>query len=302
MAYSRSDLAAFSAFLSIARHRSFRRAATELEISASALSHALKALEERLGVRLINRTNRSLTLTAAGEELQASISDPFDQIGRAVDQLNRFRDAPSGRVRLNVVADAAEFLLAPVMPILVERYPDIDIEICSSNRMVDVTESGFDAGIRYGGTVPEDMITQRLSADMHWRIGASPAYLNKHGRPTHPNDIASHQCLKVRLGDDRLYRWEFERGDEEMALATPGSITIDDSGIAVAMAVRGVGLMYGPEPAMAEAVAQGTLEYVLEDWVTAGPGYHIYYSSRRHVPAGLKLLIDLIREVRPLGL
>src|SRR5216683_3753265 len=155
MQLNRSYLADFSYFLAIAKHRSFRRAGLELGISASALSHALKGLESRLGVRLLNRTNRSVTLTAAGEQLREAISSPFDTIGQAVEDLNRFRDGPSGRIRLNVPSDAATLLLDPVLPVFVDRYPDVEIDIAVNNHMIDVIESGFDAGIRYGGTVPE---------------------------------------------------------------------------------------------------------------------------------------------------
>ncbi len=302
MQLNRSYLADFSYFLAIARHRSFRRAGLELGVSASALSHALKGLEERLGVRLLNRTNRSVTLTAAGEELHAAISGPFDAIGEAVEGLNRFRDAPAGRIRLNVVGDAGPLLLGPVLPVFIERFPDIEVEIASSNRMVDVTEAGYDAGIRYGGTVPEDMVAQRLSADLRWVVTGSPDYIERFGKPTHPKDLHQHRCLRIRLGDERLYRWEFERGGEEIDVLVPGTITIDETPVGLALACGGAGLMFATEAVQAPLIKAGSLQLVLEDWVTTGPGYHIYYSSRRQLPTGLRLLIDLIREMRPLGL
>jgi DNA-binding transcriptional LysR family regulator len=302
MQLSRSDLADFTYFLAIARHRGFRRAALELGVSASALSHALKGLEGRLGVRLLNRTNRSVTLTAAGEELQAAISQPFEAIGQAVEVINRFRDAPAGRLRLNVPEDAATLLLAPVMPAFVDRYPDIEIDLSVSNRLIDVIDEGYDAGIRYGGTVPEDMIAQRLSADIRWVVVGSPGYLDRFGVPGHPDDLARHRCLKIRLGDDRIYRWEFERGDEAVAVTTPGAITINETQVARALAVGGAGLMYAPEPSVTALIESGALRTILDDWSSMGPGFHIYYSSRRQVPAGLRLLIDLVRELRPLGL
>jgi DNA-binding transcriptional LysR family regulator len=159
----RSDLADLAYFLEIAKHRNFRRAGHDLGISASALSHAIRGLEERLGVRLLNRTSRSVTLTAAGEDLRTTILEPFGQITQALDVLNRYRDAPSGRIRLSVPTEAAEFVVGPVLPAFLERYPDVEIEISVSNHMIDVIDGGFDAGIRYGGTVPEDMIAQRLA-------------------------------------------------------------------------------------------------------------------------------------------
>jgi DNA-binding transcriptional LysR family regulator len=302
MPTNRSDLTDFTYFLAIARHQSFRRAGLEVGISASALSHALKGLESRLGVRLLNRTNRSVTLTAAGEELQAAIADPFEKIAQGVDALNRYRDAPAGRVRINVAVDAADLLFAPILPTFVERYPDIELDISLSNRLIDVTDGGFDAGVRYGGTVPEDMVAQRLSADIRWIVVGTPAYLDRFGRPEHPNDLLKHRCLRFRLGDDSLYRWEFERDGEELALAVPGTLTFDDSRIILSALIGGAGLMYGPEPLLREALGTGAIEEVLQVWAGPGPGFHIYYSSRRQVPTGLRVLIELIREIRPLGL
>jgi DNA-binding transcriptional LysR family regulator len=301
MPLTRSDLADFSYFLAIARHRSFRLAGLELGVSASALSHALKGLESRLGVRLIHRTNRSVTLTDAGEALRGAIASPFEAIGQAAEDLNRFRDAPTGRVRLNVPVDAAPLLLAPVLPIFLERYPDIEVDIVASNRMLDVFDGGFDAGIRYGGTVPEDMVAQRLSADLRWVVAAAPAYLDRHGTPACPADLLAHQCLRVRIGDGRIYRWEFEGPDGECDVAIPGRVTIDETRAMLALGLAGLGLMYGLEPIFAPFCAKGELRLVLETWSTTSPGYHIYYSSRRQVPAALRLLIETIRELRPLG-
>jgi DNA-binding transcriptional LysR family regulator len=298
----RSDLADLAYFLEIAKHRNFRRAGLELGVSASALSHALRGLEERLGVRLLNRTNRSVTLTAAGLELQSAISEPLDTVGQAIEALNRFRDAPAGRIRLNVVADAAWLLLGPALAAMADRYPELEVDVVASNRMVDVVGEGFDAGIRYGGTVPEDMIAQRLSADLKWVVAASPGYLERFGVPAHPNDLQDHRCLGVRLGDDRIYRWEFSGPEGEFDVALDSKITADDSRTTLAMALEGAGLTYGLEPIFAPHVRSGALKLVLQDCAVLGPGFHLYYPSRRQVPTGLKLLIDQIRELRPLGL
>jgi DNA-binding transcriptional LysR family regulator len=302
MAFSRSDLADLAGFLAIARHRNFRRAGLELGVSASALSHSLKGLEARLGVRLLNRTNRSVSLTAAGEDLRAEISAPFQLIGQAVDGLNRFRDAPAGRIRLNVPSDAASLLLAPVLPVYVDRYPDVEIEITVNNRMIDVTDGGFDAGIRYGGTVPEDMIAQKLSADIRWVVAASPDYLARFGEPRRPDDLRRHRCLRFRLGDDSVYRWEFDRDGVPLAVDVGGSLMLDDSRGMVALLRGGAGLMYAPEPLLAPLIASGEARLVLEDWCSPGPGFYLYSSSRRQSPTGLRLLVDLVREMRPLGL
>jgi DNA-binding transcriptional LysR family regulator len=300
---NRSHVADFTFFLSLARHRNFRQAGLELGVSASALSHALKALEARLGVRLLNRTNRSVTLTAAGEQLRDAIEKPFAQITEAVEALNCFRDAPAGRIRLNSIVDAVPLILKPVLPIFAERYPDIHIDLSASNRMVDVVGAGFDAGIRHGGTVPEDMIAQRISADLRWVVAASPSYLERFGTPSHPDELKDHRCIGVRLGDDRLYRWEFADAEgQEFAVDTPGQFTVDEIGGILAFALGGLGLVYGEYSTLSPYRDRGELVFVLEDWSTTSEGYHIYYSGRRQLPVGLKLLIDLIREVQPLGL
>jgi len=302
MQFSRSDLADFYYFLAIARHRSFRRASLELGISSSALSHALKGLETRIGVRLLNRTNRSVTLSAAGEAFRASIEEHLNAVDRAVDVLNQFRDVPAGRIRLNVPEDGAVHLLGAVLPVFLERYPDIQLDIGVSNRMIDVIEEGYDAGIRYGGTVPEDMIVQRLSAPIRWVVVGSPGYLEKHGRPETPSDLSGHQCLQIKLGNDRIYKWEFDRGDETISIAAPGAVTTDNSDFSRTLARNGAALIYAAEPAVAADVAAGKLEEVLSDWSSMGEEFYIYYSSRRQLPHGLRLLIELIREMQPLGL
>lgn len=302
MQFRRSDLTDLSYFLEIAKHLNFRRASLELGLSSSALSHALRGLEERLGVRLLNRTSRSVTLTAAGEALRTAILEPFEDIGRALDVLNRFRDAPMGRVRLSVPNEAAEYLVGPVMATFLERYPDVEIEVSVSNRMIDITEGGFDAGIRYGGTVPEDMIAQRLSRDVRWLVVGAPSYFERFGVPTHPKDLHSHRCIRIRIGDDRIYRWEFERGSEQLAVNVPGALLVDQGLIGLAAAKQGAGLFYVCDPMVGELVERGVLRTVLEDWAPVGPGFHIYYSSRRQMPAALRLFIELVRELRPMGL
>lgn len=302
MEISRPDLADFAYFMAIARHRSFRRAALEMGVTPSALSHAMSALEARRGVRLLNRTTRSVTLTAAGEDLFATIADPLERIAEASENLNRFRDAPAGRVRINVPGDAVQLLLDPVMPVFVDRYPDVKIDIAVNNHMIDIIGSGFDAGIRYGGTVPEDMVARRLSGEIRWGAAASPAYLERFGTPAHPSDLANHRCIGIRLGNDQMYKWEFERGEEAIAIATPGPLTVDEGHAALAFGCAGVGIIYGAEPTFRQHFASGALVPVLPEWASPGEGFHVYYSSRHQVPTALRLLVDLMREIRPLGL
>lgn len=302
MQFSRADLADFAYFLAIAKHRSFRRAGQEVGVTASALSHALKGLETRLNVRLLNRTNRSVTLTVAGEELLAVIQGPFEAIDRASGVLDRHRGLPSGHIRLNVAEDAATLLLGPVMPIFVDRYPEVQIDIAVNNRLVDVIEEGYDAGIRYGGTVPEDMIAQRLSADIRWVVVGAPEYFARFGMPQHPQDLEAHRCMQIKLGDDRIYKWEFDRDREEIEVAVPGAVTINSTQTARTLALNGTGLIYAPEPTVSRQIEEGTLVVAMGEWASMGPGFHLYYPSRRQLPAGLRLLVDLVRKVRPLGL
>lgn len=304
MRINRAELADLGTFLAIARHRSFRRAGLELGVSASAVSHALKAMEARLGVRLVNRTSRSVTLTAAGEDLLASLEAPFAAIGSALDVLNQHREPTqaTGRIRLNVLEHASTLLLAPVLPLFHARHPKIEIDVRVSNDLLDVVEAGADAGIRYGGSVPQDMVAQRLSADLRWVVVGAPAYLALHGTPDHPRDLAAHRCLRIRLGDDSLYRWEFERADEAIALDVPGAVTLDNTEFALSLAAAGGGLAYLPEACVGTTVACGALRVVLADWAPLGPGFHLYYPGRRQLPTGLRLLIDLIRATKPLGL
>ncbi|MBD8612221.1 LysR family transcriptional regulator [Pseudomonas putida] len=301
MQLSRANLADIIYFLAIAKHQSFSRASVEVGISASALSHAMKGLEARLGVRLLNRTTRSVTLTAAGEELQGLVSHPLTDISNALETLNRLRDEPAGRIRLNVLSDGAKLLLGPVLPVFVERYPDIEVDLTVTNRMIDVIGEGHDAGIRFGGTVPSDMIAQKLSPDVRWSVVGTPGYLERFGVPTHPEQLKEHRCLKIRLGNARLYDWEFVKDGQKLEVQVPGAITIDETRIGVALVTRGAGLMYVPERVIARYIEDGTVQEVLKDWAHTDPGFHIYYSSFRQVPVGLRLLIDLIRELEPMG-
>jgi DNA-binding transcriptional LysR family regulator len=192
-----------------------------------------------------------------------------------VDVLNRFRDAPVGRIRLSVPTEAADFVVGPVLPIFLERYPDVEIEISVSNRMIDVIDSGFDAGIRHGGTVPEDMIAQRLAPDFRWVVVAAPAYLERFGRPAHPSELQNHRGVRIRIGDESIYRWELERGEEQIAIDVPGSLLIDQGHVALPAVKQGSALMYVPDFMVAQSIREGALTTVLDDWAAAGPGLHM---------------------------
>lgn len=294
MQLTRANFGDFIYFLAVARHSSFSRAGV-------ALSHAVKGLEARLGVRLLNRTTRSVTLTAAGEELLALISEPVEKIDQAIELLNKFRDEPTGRIRLNVFSDAALLLLAPVLTTFAHRYPNIEVDISTTNSMVDIVDGGFDAGIRYGATVPEGMIAQRLSPPVRWVVVGTPDYLNRYGIPLHPEDLKQHNCLRFRLGNGRMYNWEFEKDGEKLEIPVSGGVVLDETRVMLAMVAQSEALTYVAEPVVAPLLANGTLQRVLEEWVSVGPGFHIYYSSYRQMPTALRLLIDLIKELRPIG-
>lgn len=301
MRLNRSDLSDFAYFMAIARHRSFRKAAQEMGVTPSALSHAMSALEERRGVRLLNRTTRSVTLTSAGQDLFSAIEEPLRTITEASISLDRLRDTPAGRIRINVLEDAVPLLLEPVMAEFVTLYPDVTIDLSVTNKMVDVIGKGFDAGIRYGGTVPEDMVAQRLSPDLEWIAAASPDYIAAFSAPRHPEDLPDHRCVGIRLGNGDFYKWEFEKDGETFEIETPGPITVDESHANRAFGCSGIGIIYGTAASLAPDLENGALMRVLEDWKSPGEGFYAYYSSRRQLPTALRLLIDLIRQRKPLG-
>jgi DNA-binding transcriptional LysR family regulator len=182
-----------------------------------------------------------------------------------------------------------------------DRYPEIQVDLTVTNLLVDVIGGGHDAGIRYGGTVPEDMIAQRLSSDIRWVVAGTRDYLERFGVPKHPDDLHSHRCLRIRLGNGAMYDWEFEKGKQKLAIAVPGMITIDETRVGLSLVRNGAGLMYAPEPAMRPLLDSGEVVTVLDDWASVAPGFHMYFSSHRQLPTGLRLLIDLIREIQPLG-
>jgi DNA-binding transcriptional LysR family regulator len=292
----RTDLADLDCFVAIARAGGFRRAALQRGVTGSALSHAMRGLEERLGVRLFHRSNRSISLTAAGEALLADLEPRFRGIDEAVERLNRFRLRPSGRVRVTALRDAMRLLIAPKLPSFMAAFPDIDIEIAADDRFVDMVGEGFDAGIRYGGTIPEGMVAARLTADFDWVVVGAPSYLDAHGRPERPSDLMTHRCIRIRAGHDRIYHWELGAGAEEIALDVPGHLTLGDSELSIHMAVAGAGLFYCLKDRVTAELASGKLEIVLPDWTSPGPGFHAYYASHRQVPSALRAFLDHLKD------
>ncbi|WP_411196095.1 LysR family transcriptional regulator [Rhizobium sp.] len=293
--FHRTDLADLESFIAIARSGGFRKAAVIRGVSGSALSHAMRGLETRLGVRLFHRTSRSISLTAAGEMLLLELEPHFSGIQGAIDLLDSFRSGLAGRVRVTTLRDAACLLVAPRMPSFRRMYPEVEIEVSVDDRFVDMVAEGFDAGIRYGGTVPEGMIASRLTPELDWVVVGSPAYLNQRGRPEQPRDLMSHECIRIRTGTDRVYKWELGKGDRMVALDVPGSLVLGDSELSIRMAEEGCGLFYCLKARVEESVAAGTLEIVLPDSPSPGPGFHAYYVSHRQVPSALRTFLDHLK-------
>lgn len=289
-------LAELQLFVAVAQAGSYRRAADARCISPSSISHSISATEERLGVRLFHRTTRTMRLTDEGAALLEELAPRFDGIANVIDDLQRFRAAPRGRVRITALRDAVTLLVAPKLPGFAERYPDIEVDVSSDDRYVDLIADGYDAGIRYGGTVPVDMVAAPLSSDLRWVVVGSPTYLMERGRPREPGDLMHHRCIRIRTGANRIYHWEFGTGAQRIALDVPGHITLDESEAAIWLAAGGGGLFYCLEQRVAAQLSAGTLEVVLGEWAVTGPGFHAYYASHRQVPAALRAFIDYLKE------
>lgn len=296
-AFTRAELADLNVFMTIVRRRSFRQSALELGVTTSALSHSMKNLESRLGVKLLNRTSRSVVPTLAGSALAERLEQGFQTIAEALAELDVHRDAPVGRLRLNVPRDASRLLLGPVLPGFFARYPDIQLEVAVEDRMVDIVADGFDAGIRYGGTVPRDMIAMPLTGELRWIVVASPDYLSRHGRPQVPEDLLHHQCMRMRLGDNSPYKWELGNGPQAIHLDVPGSLGANETDILLQATLNGLGLVYCLELRVAEELRSGRLEMVLPEWSSMGPPFCMYYPSRRQPQPGLRQLIESIRAL-----
>ena len=287
-----NDLAAFAA---VAEHRSFRKAADALGVSRSALSHSLLGLEKNLGIRLLNRTTRSVAPTDAGARLLARLDPVLRDLDAALDLLAEAR-GPSGTLRINANKGAARLLLRDVVPAYLTRYPDVELDLVSEGRLVDIVEQGFDAGVRLGEAVPRDMIAIRLTDDLRFLAVASSAYLKKQPPPRTPDDLRRHQCIRQRLPSGKRYRWEFAKRGEEIVIDPPGHLTLDDNDLMTQAAADGLGIAFVPESYALPLLESGRLVTVLEDWCPRIPGLMLCYPGHRHVPAALRAFIDLVKE------
>jgi DNA-binding transcriptional LysR family regulator len=286
-------------FLAVARHRSFRLAADELGVSPSTLSHIVAATERALGLRLFHRTTRSVALTEAGERLLARLVPAVVAFDDAFESLNTSRDSPTGTVRINAPEVAARLLLSEVVPVVLARYPELSVDLSVDGRLIDVVDSGFDAGVRLGESVPRDMVAVRFGGDVRFLVVGSPGYLRDHPAPATPEELESHECIRHRLPSGKLYRWEFERHGQEVEVGASGRLTLDTIPLMVEAAASGHGLAYVPDRAVRDRLEQGALVAVLEEWCPAIPGLVLYYAGHRHPPSPLRAFIDVLREMLP---
>ena len=285
------------AFLAVARERSFTKAAAKLGVSQSALSHTIRELEARLGVRLLTRTTRSVSPTQAGERLLRTIGPRFEEIDTELAALSDFREKPAGTIRLTAVDYVADTVLWPRLTKFLRDYPDIKIEIIVDYGLTDIVAQRFDAGVRGGEQVAKDMIAVRIGPDIRMAIVGAPTYLARHPTPKKPQDLVEHRCINLRLPTHGgLYAWEFEKGGRELKVRVEGQLVFNGTTQMLNAALAGFGLAYVPEDLAQPYVAKGRLKRVLEDWCPPFSGYHLYYPSRRQSSAAFTLLVDALRH------
>jgi DNA-binding transcriptional LysR family regulator len=286
-----------SAFLAVARERSFTRAAARLGVSQSALSHTIRELETRLGIRLLTRTTRSVAPTEAGERLLATAGPRLEEIEAVLRALRDLRDTPAGAIRITATRHAADTLLWPKLMPFLRRYPDIKIEIDSDSSFTDIVAQRYDAGVRLGEQVAKDMIAVRIGPDMRMVVVAAPSYFRKHAEPKKPQDLIGHNCINLRLATHGgLYAWEFEKGRSELKVRVEGQLTFNATAQMLTAALEGFGIAYVPLDLAQPQIDKGRLRPVLQDWCPPFSGYHLYYPSRRQPSAAFALMADALRH------
>lgn len=293
---SKPTLTDLRAFMAVAEHRSFRRAADLLGMTRSSLSHAVRGLEDNLGTRLLHRTTRSVSMTEAGERLLNRLDPLLQDLATALEEVAGAHGQLQGQLRINGNEAAIRLLLQTVVPAFLARYPGVELDLVAEGRLVDIVGQGFDAGIRLGEAVPKDMVAVRLGPDVRFLAVASPGYLARHPAPEVPDALAGHRCIRQRLPSGKRYRWEFSKRGQSLEIDVPGALTLDNSQLMVEAAGAGMGIAYVPEPYARPALDDGRLVAVLEDWCPPIPGLFIYFPRNRHVPASLRVFIDAIRE------
>ena len=292
------DLRDLEAFVAVARTRNFRRAATEQRVSVSSLSQRLRDMEERLGVRLMNRTTRSVGLTEAGELLLARVGPAISDVGAALDEVRGLRGVPSGRLRINAPPPAIDLVLAPMVAPFLEAYPQIALEIVGESSFIDIVAHGFDAGVRYGEHLAQDMIAVSLGPPQRYAVVATAQYIAQHGRPKHPRDLLRHACIRTRYSNGVMHDWEFEKAGRVVKVAPPPKLVVTGLGLALRAACDGVGFWATLDGYVCEAVASGALVSVLDDWCPPFPGPFLYYPSRRQPPPALAAFVAFVADWR----
>jgi DNA-binding transcriptional LysR family regulator len=291
----RDELSVLSAFLTVAEERSFTRAAKRLNISTSGLSHAIRRLEEQIGVRLLTRTTRSVSPTGAGEVLLAHLRPALADIRGTLTTLSGLQTKPVGRVRLLCPRLAAKAVLAPKLGLFARQYPDVVLEVTTDDSRVDLVAAGFDAAIHFGEYIAQDMVAVRVSPDIQHAIVGAPSYFESHPRPTAPRDLLNHRCVNFRHRGESIYKWELDKGDESVAIAVSGSLVLDDEDLVIQAALDGAGLALVADNRATPHLVNGALIRVMEDWTPPFPGFFLYYPHRKQQPAALAAVIDTVR-------
>jgi DNA-binding transcriptional LysR family regulator len=284
------------AFLAVAKERSFTRAAAKLGVSQSALSHTIRGLEERLGLRLLTRTTRSVSPTEAGERLLHTLGPRFEEIDAELAALSELRERPAGTIRITASDYAADTVLWPKLAKILREYPDIKVEIMIDYGLTDIVAQGYDAGVRHGEQVAKDMISVRIGPEMRMAVVGAPSYFAKRSPPKRPQDLIGHDCINLRLPTyGGLYAWEFEKNGRELKVRVEGQLVFNGTAQMLNAALAGFGLAYVPEDLAQPHLAKGRLNRVLEDWCPPFSGYHLYYPSRRQSSPAFALLVDALR-------
>jgi len=292
----REELADLAAFLAVAEARSFTRAAARLGSSQSALSHTVRKLEERLGVRLLARTTRTVAPTEAGERLMETLRPAIDEIAQRLEAITALRDKPAGTIRITTSRGAAEHILWPALARLLPDYPDIHVELTIDQALRDIVAERYDAGVRLGEQVAKDMIAVRIGPDLSMAVVGAPGYFERHPRPKTPHDLARHDCINLRLATSGgLYAWEFEKAGRALNVRVEGRLTLNDPLLILEAVEAGFGLACLPEDQARGRLAQGRLVRVLQDWCPPFAGYHLYYPSRRQQTPAFALLVEALR-------
>lgn len=290
------NLSHLAAFAAVARHRSFRKAGGELTLSTSAVSYAIRALEERLGVGLFHRTTRSVALTEAGQRLLDRLQPALGQVHDALEEMNQFRDSPTGLLRINAARAAVPNQLGPRLTRFLRAHPDVRLELTENDGLVDIVADGFDAGVRLHEFVPEDMVAVPLGPALHGMIVASPEYLRRHPPPQHPRDLLQHECIRFRFASGHLYKWQFDRDGQSLEIDVRGRLTLSEQTTIMRAVLDGFGLAYVLEDAARPHIEAGTMVAVLQDWSEPFPGFVLYYPKQRQMSSALRAFVDMLRE------